>query len=745
MASQKHVQKISKFIQNNPYIVILLFLASLISLAIDVPDFIEHYILIKIPSTVAFIFVLIILIGFLVKSILIVWQHDTYQLRKRRSLKQHGTPPWLYVLAKIIIVIVPMLIISSTFAFIAWVTTESKYTVVLVADFLDPTSVDTNRITRTLIERMKETFRDHPDIIIESLGESINNQNGDGSEAAREIGALPEHKASIVIWGDYVIEPEPELYMHYEILHETASSTEILGLSKYEKYGPTQIQPNMFEFKIKIADHLSQIIAFTSSLVLIDAERFNEAASLLEASMASSKEPLDIHLSRNIRLLYGGCLAILAQTQKAIDEFSYLISQDIINVQDEITFYAYLSRGRLFKDQGSYNTAIEDYNHAIQLRPDFSDAHIYRGVAYLEYGNYSEAILSFAEAIKIDSKSGDGYYFRGMAHIGMKDYEAAVNDFNTVIQLSPSSSIAYSGRALAYEGFPDFVAALEDHKTAIQLSSDSNFMLYVNRANTYLSMGDIESALKDYNLALQLSPNNAAIYVARGRAYFHAGNFSASHRDLTEAIKLKPQDPRGYIERGRVLSQQKLYNLSIADFTQAIVLDPKNTSAFASRAFDYIEQGKLDQAVSDFTNLINLDPGNFDAYISRATIYQEKGALGRALQDYNNAIAINPNSALVYNNRGSLYADQGELDKAINDFTKAVTLNPVFAGAIYNRSLAYKKQGKLKEAEKDYLLSRLMDPNVANSGRMKTYPYDSELPSISSSLMLSTTLKTPIP
>ena len=73
---------------------------------------------------------------------------------------------------------------------------------------------------------------------------------------------------------------------------------------------------------------------------------------------------------------------------------------------------SYNTTGLSKASRGRYIEAIEDYDKAIQLKPDYAEA----------------------------------YYNRGMSNIALEEHDEAIEDFNQVIALNPENANAYTKR-----------------------------------------------------------------------------------------------------------------------------------------------------------------------------------------------------------------------------------------------------------------------------------------------------------
>ena len=106
-----------------------------------------------------------------------------------------------------------------------------------------------------------------------------------------------------------------------------------------------------------------------------------------------------------------GALFDKGQYREAIQIWDKVIELD---PQDTYITRSYHNRGLSYAKLGEHERAVEDYNVAIQLEPDYVDSYIVRGLSLT--GLDAEAALEDADrAIRLDPNKADGYALRNLA------------------------------------------------------------------------------------------------------------------------------------------------------------------------------------------------------------------------------------------------------------------------------------------------------------------------------------------
>jgi len=89
----------------------------------------------------------------------------------------------------------------------------------------------------------------------------------------------------------------------------------------------------------------------------------------------------------------------------------------------------YYDRALCYEKKGDLEKAMEDYNAALRIEPNFVVAKYNRGLIYLKEGKYKQAIDDFDECLDFTPQMYDAMVGKGIAHAMMKKYLDAWHDF----------------------------------------------------------------------------------------------------------------------------------------------------------------------------------------------------------------------------------------------------------------------------------------------------------------------------
>lgn len=125
--------------------------------------------------------------------------------------------------------------------------------------------------------------------------------------------------------------------------------------------------------------------------------------------------------------------------------------------------------------------AVEKLKKAVELAPDFAEAHYRLGLAYNATRQREEADKAF---------------------------EGAVKAYEQVTKREPKNSDAYYFLGLSYEQLGKYDEAVKALKEAVKNSPEENDDKYFELANAHFKIAQYDEAVRALNKVLEINPNN---------------------------------------------------------------------------------------------------------------------------------------------------------------------------------------------------------------------------------------------
>ena len=376
----------------------------------------------------------------------------------------------------------------------------------------------------------------------------------------------------------------------------------------------------------------------------------------------------------------------------------------------------YISLGSYYRDKLIYQEAINNFNKALELDPEFGQAINLLAYTYSDINNYKKAIEYFKRYAAIFPGDADPFEAMGDVYFKLGELDKALESFKKALKIKSDFG---SGLRIAYiyalkENYVESIKWLNHYISTIP--SPIQAYGFIWKGIYHMFLGHYKQALNDISMMQEIMKavgNEEKIATGsmfKGMIYFDMGEYEKSKicTKVFYNVAQKNQNLINYIGSiqflvGFDLMEGKIDSAKMkiaASESLAVKLSKENPYKAqlenTTLKFVYMEllmaEGSLKEAISIGENLDKTSIANFEIeglviYNSPfirdalARAYYYNGELDKAIAEYERLITFDPSS----NNRrlihpkyhyllAKLYEQKGLKEKAISEFEKLLKL-----------------------------------------------------------------------
>ena len=165
----------------------------------------------------------------------------------------------------------------------------------------------------------------------------------------------------------------------------------------------------------------------------------------------------------------------------------------------------YNNLGDALYQTGKREEAIEHYQQALRINPNYAEAHHNLGAALYQTGKREEAIEHFQQALRINPDYAEAHYNLGVALYEAGKREEAIEHYQQALRINPDYAEAHN-----------------------------------NLGASLAQAGKIEEAIAHFRQALRIKPDFAEAHCDLGLALGQAGRTPEAIEHLKRALQIKP-------------------------------------------------------------------------------------------------------------------------------------------------------------------------------------------------------------
>jgi serine/threonine protein kinase/Tfp pilus assembly protein PilF len=332
------------------------------------------------------------------------------------------------------------------------------------------------------------------------------------------------------------------------------------------------------------------------------------------------------------------------------------ISTDIDKDVREITTsspeaYKYYIEGSEHFDKGDFAKAIESYEKAIGIDPEFATAYRSMAMAYYNTGLFAEGRKYVQQAFEYSDRISDRERYRNEAEyyrLSVRTSDKAIEAYLKLLELYPDDNAGRNNLGILYDELEQWDNAIEQLELAVYKYKDDGFQPYMNLAEVYMAKGLYDKAKEILELYLDEISDNAFTRFCLSRVYLLERDYANARNEINRSINLNPDFSFAYFTRGMFYQCQSDWTNAYEDYNNLFnsKLPSARLMGNMGLANLYINQGNFqkaklqaNQGIELAKNFKQLDWETWSRF-SSAYAHFRTGDFEKALEEIEKALAI---------------------------------------------------------------------------------------------------------
>jgi tetratricopeptide (TPR) repeat protein len=390
--------------------------------------------------------------------------------------------------------------------------------------------------------------------------------------------------------------------------------------------------------------------------------------------------------------------------------------------EQKLTASYWLQQGDKLYINNSYALAIDCYEKAIEIDPNFDEAWNNKGNSLYQLGRFKESTEDYNRALKINPINIDAWTNKGKTLRQIEKYDESLESFNKSLEINPQNADAWANKGKTLRQIGKYDESLESFNKSLEINPQ-NADAWADKGEALYFLSRYAHSNDAFDRALELDPANADAWANKGKALYFLSRYAHSNDAFDKALELDPANADAWEYKGLVL--KKLYisnrkNESIDSYIKSIdaynksIMEANYTSIKLLLESPFIFKNgslKADDLINFSEILINISEILLVFELNNK--FNETYEIVLNISDIQ--LQENPGDVNALNNKGKALYQIGKYNESISCFNKILEEDPLDEDALEGKGRSLFKTGRYKESIDCFDKAAEMDPLNANA------------------------------
>ncbi|MDA1311864.1 MAG: tetratricopeptide repeat protein [Acidobacteria bacterium] len=223
---------------------------------------------------------------------------------------------------------------------------------------------------------------------------------------------------------------------------------------------------------------------------------------------------------------------------------------------------------------GQLEEAIALYRRAVEINPNYADAHLHLGTELVDQGSVPEGLSQLQRALALDPDSAEAHTELGIALGAQGNRDQAIQQYRRALALRPRYAIAHNNLGIDLAAQGDVAQGISHLQEALRI--DSGYVdALINLGYMYAARGDYGDAIPLYVKAIGLKPDSFQAHFNLGSAQHQMGQSPQAVNSFVQALRIDPSSAPGHFSLGVALVGAGRQGQGLAHIRKAATLDAR--------------------------------------------------------------------------------------------------------------------------------------------------------------------------